>query len=223
MVFYAKFSSAKVLPAETLYGKVVKKFEHYQETESLVEKLSNAYPFSDYTKRARLLLILSHVVTQEYSEAVFDAETYLSLYPHSKDNEFVYYLMSMSYFKQIKDHTRNTHHIQNMIETVKTMKTQYPQSVFLPELHLRIEHILQVESKKALEIGKYYARRSNHIAAINRYYEALQYNNKYKEESLFRLMESYDRLSLSEESDFYKNKIISEFPESNWLNYLGTI
>ena len=217
------YAAKKIISAEHMYDKAIQKVQgsSHNDIEDLVEQLSSTYPFSVYTQKGRLLLIISHMLSNNYQEAVFAAETYLSLYTNSSEEEYVYYLIAISYFKQIKNRERNTQQIQNMIDTIATIKNKFPNSQFSKELKIRLEHVLLMKSLKTLSIGKYYASKGSYIAAINRYYDVLNNEDKYTPEALFRLVEAFEALSLNEESQFYSQMIKDLYPESIWVQELA--
>ena len=71
-----------------------------------------------------------------------------------------------------------------------------------------------------MSIGRFYLNRRNYTAAINRFRNVLQYyqTTRHAAEALYRLVEAYLGLGISEEAQTAAAVLGHNFPDSTWYH-----
>ena len=87
-----------------------------------VKKFNEAeilFPQSEWAPRSALMAAYSYYSQDYYSDAIAELERFIRVYPLSKNLDYVYYLLGISYYEQIVDEKKD---LQSIIKAKKYFK-----------------------------------------------------------------------------------------------------
>lgn len=164
-----------------------------------VERL---YPYSEWAKRGLIMETYTLHKTKNYEEARAAAQRYLDFYPGDEDAAYAQYLMALSYYDQIDEVGRDQGLTYQALQSLRVVIEQYPDSEYAKSAILKFDLAFDHLAAKEMEIGRYYLKRGNYTAAINRFRTVVQdyQTTTHTAEALHRLVESYLALGLTDEA-----------------------
>ena len=168
---------------------------YFQEVERL-------YPYSEWAKRSLIMQAFSQHKVKEYEEARSTAQRFLDTYPGDDDAPYAAYLMALSYYDQIDEVGRDQGLTFQALQAMRGVIEQYPDSDYARSAMLKFELAFDHLAGKEMEIGRYYLKRRNYTAAINRFRTVVQdfQTTTHTAEALHRLVEGYLGLGLNAEA-----------------------
>ena len=205
---------------ETLYSIAKDTLEKgdYRLAAAMFDEVERQHPYSVWARRAQLMAAFSYYASRQYSEAIITAQRFLSLHPGNKDAAYAYYIISLSYYEQIADVARDQKITQQALTALQELVRRYPQTRYAADARLKIDLVNDHLAGKELDIGRFYARNRQWIAAASRYRTVIdQYQTtSHVPEALFRQVEAYLALGLPEEAQRSAAVLGANFPGSKW-------
>lgn len=205
---------------ETLYSIAKDTLEKgdFRLAAAMFDEVERQHPYSVWARRAQLMAAYSYYASRQYSEAIITAQRFLSLHPGNKDAAYAYYLIALSYYEQIADVARDQKITQQSQTALQELIRRYPDTRYAADARLKIDLVNDHLAGKELDVGRFYARNRQWIAATTRYRTVIdQYQTtSHVPEALFRLVEAYLALGLPEEAKRSAAVLGSNFPGSKW-------
>lgn len=205
---------------ETLYSIAKDTLEKgdYRLAAAMFDEVERQHPYSVWARRAQLMAAFSYYASRQYSEAITTSQRFLSLHPGNKDAGYAYYLIALSYYEQIADVARDQKITQQAQTAMQELVRRYPDTPYAADARLKLDLINDHLAGKELDIGRFYARNRQWIAAATRYRTVIdQYQTtSHVPEALFRLTEANLALGLPEEAMRSAAVLGSNFPGSKW-------
>jgi outer membrane protein assembly factor BamD len=101
---------------------------------------------------------------------------------------------------------------------LKTLKARYPDSTYAREADNKIRIAEDTLAAQEMEVGRYYLKRKNYVASINRFKTVVaEYQTTaHVEEALMRLTECYMALGIKNEAQNAAAVLGHNFPDSRW-------
>ncbi len=166
------------------------------------EEVERLYPYTEFAKRALIMQAFAHHKAKQYEEARGAAQRFLDLYPADEDAPYAQYLMALSYYDQIDEVGRDQGLTFQALQALRVVIEQYPDSEYAKSATLKFDLAFDHLAAKEMEIGRYYLKRGNYTAAINRFRVVVQdyQTTTHVAEALLRLTESYLALGLTDEA-----------------------
>lgn len=166
------------------------------------QEVERIYPYSEWAKRALIMQAFSHHKAKEYEEARVAAQRFLDFYPGDEDAAYAQYLMALSYYDQIEDVGRDQGLTFQALQAMRDVIEKYPDSDYARSAILKFELAFDHLAAKEMEIGRYYLKRGNYAAAVNRFRTVVQdfQTTTHTAEALHRLVECYLALGLTDEA-----------------------
>lgn len=207
-------------PVEQLYNQAAVELDtrDYEEAILYFNEVERQHPYSEWARRAALMTAFSHYRARQYEEAVSVAERYISLHPGTDGAAYAYYIIGISYFEQIMDVGRD----QKMTELTRDALTEvvrrFPDSEYAKDARLKLDMVRDQLAGKEMEIGRWYLRRNDHLAAINRFKTVVERYDEtsHTPEALHRLVEAYLTIGLRGEAQAAGAVLGYNFPASPW-------
>jgi outer membrane protein assembly factor BamD len=142
----------------------------------------------------------------------------LSIHPGNKDASYAYYLIALDYYEQISDVTRDQKITQQALDSMNDIIRRYPDSRYAADARLKIDLIRDHLAGKEMEIGRFYQRRGQWLAAVTRFRKVVdEYDTtSHTPEALQRLTESYLALGVREEAKKAAAVLGNNYPGSKW-------
>jgi outer membrane protein assembly factor BamD len=180
--------------------------------------LGKQYPDSDWARKGQLMTTYADYQAGDYTSAETSAERYLKNYPNSPEADYVLYLQANAYYMQIPDISRDQEKTQKALETFKSVVDKYPKSEYAEDSKFKITVTEDQLAGKEMSIGRFYLTRRNYTAAINRFRNVLQYyqTTRHAPEALYRLVEAYLGLGITNEAQTAAAVLGHNFPDSQW-------
>src|SRR5690606_17360237 len=118
--------------------------------------------------------------------------------PNSSEAPYVLFLKGSSYFRQIKDITRDQELAEDALDTFALLQSSHPGSRYAEESQQMVVVARDQLAGKEMSVGRYYLGNQQYTAAINRFREVVENHEttSHVEEALYRLVESYLKLGL---------------------------
>lgn len=166
---------------------------------SEVERL---YPYSAFAKRALIMQAFSQHKAKRYEDARSSAQRYLDLYPAEEDAAYAQYLLALSYYDQIDEVGRDQGLTFQALQSLRDVIELYPDSEYARSAILKFDLAFDHLAAKEMEIGRYYLKKGQYAAAINRFRVVVQdyQTTTHTAEALHRLVEGYLALGLNDEA-----------------------
>ena len=166
---------------------------------SEVERL---YPYSEWAKRSLIMQAFSQHKAKNYEDARASAQRYLDLYPAEEDAAYAQFLLALSYYDQIDEVGRDQGLTFQALQGMREVIEKYPDSDYARSSMMKFELAFDHLAAKEMEIGRYYLKKGQYTAAINRFRVVVQdfQTTTHTAEALHRLVESYLALGLTDEA-----------------------
>ena len=204
----------------TLYGEAKRRLDRgrYEESALFFDEVERQHPYSVWARRAQLMSAFSYYMAQKYPEAVSSAQRFLTIHPGNKDAPYANYLIAMSYYQQIEDVTRDQKITQQASDSFNELIRRYPQSRYATDARLKLDLINDHLAGKEMEVGRFYQRQANWLAAASRFREVVDkyQTTSHTPEALERLVETYLNLGLPEEAHKAAAVLGRNYPGSKW-------
>ncbi len=166
------------------------------------EEIERIYPYTQYARRALIMQAYTQHKAKKYEEARAAAQRFLDFYPGDEDAAYAQYLLALSYYDQIEDVGRDQGLTFQALQALRTVIEQYPDSEYASSAILKFDLAFDHLAAKEMEIGRYYLKRKNYAAALNRFRTVVQdfQTTTHTAEALHRLVECYLALGLPAEA-----------------------
>jgi outer membrane protein assembly factor BamD len=205
---------------ETLYtlAKDTLDRRQYRQSALLFDEVERQHPYSVWARRAQLMSAFSHYASRQYSEAILASQRFLSLHPGNKDAPYAYYIVALSYYEQIADVSRDQKITQQALTALTELVKRYPDTRYAADARLKIDLVNDHLAGKEMEVGRFYARNRQWIAAATRFRTVIdQYQTtSHTAEALHRLVEAYLALGVPEEAKRSAAVLGANYPGSPW-------
>ena len=176
------------------------------------------YPQSDWAPKSALMSAYSYYIHDYYGDAVFELNRFIKTYPKDLRLSYAHFLLGMCYYEQIVDEKKDLGPILKAKEKFNYILKKYPDTDFALDAQFKLDLINDILASKEMYIGKHYVKKQKWIPAINRFKTIV--NNYettvYVEEALFRLVEIYYLLGLTDESQKYAKLLGYNYLSSRW-------
>ncbi|MGH1418572.1 MAG: outer membrane protein assembly factor BamD [Hyphomicrobiaceae bacterium] len=190
----------------------------YQRAAAKFEALDRDHPYAPEARRAMVLAAYSYYKAGKIPEAQVAAKRYLTLHPGTKEAALAHHIVASTHYDQMAGPDQDQSETRKALRELKKLRTQYPNSEYSEIAESRIRAAEDTLAASEMEVGRYYLKRKNHIAAINRFkVVATQYQTTaHVEEALARLTEAYMALGIKNEAQTAAAVLGHNFPNSQW-------
>jgi outer membrane protein assembly factor BamD len=209
-----------VLPASQVYDQGLAKLANGAPSEAAKKftDLGKKYPSSDWARKGLLMTTYAQYQAGDYDDAAGSAMRYVKEYPKSQEAAYALYLQASSHYAQIMDIARDQDHAAQALALFKQLVQTYPNSEYVDDAKAKIQVTTDQLGGKEMSIGRFYLHRRNYTAAINRFRNVLTYyqTTRHAEEALYRLVEAYMGLGVTDEAETAAAILGHNFPDGEW-------
>ncbi len=206
----------------TLYSAAKQRLDQgrYKEAAALFDEVERQHPYSVWARRAQLMGAFSYYLSGDYTQAIQGAQRFLSVHPGNRDAPYAYYLVAMSYYEQISDVTRDQKITQQAQDSLGELMRRYPTSRYAADARLKLDLVRDHLAGKEMEIGRFYERRRQWLAATLRFRRVVdQYQTTtHTPEALMRLTEGYLALGVRNEAEKSAAVLGANYPGTDWYS-----
>jgi outer membrane protein assembly factor BamD len=148
--------------------------------------------------------IYAHYQNNNYAEAIAASDRFIQLFPGNPSAPYAFYMKALCNFEQITDVGRDQGYALQALGGLRDVQRRYPGTPYAIDATVKIDMVNDQLAGKEMEIGRYYQRAGQPLAAMNRY-KAVIDNEAYQRtshtpEALYRLVEINLTLGLREEA-----------------------
>ena len=192
-------------------GDVLYAAKKFNEAETL-------FPQSEWAPKSALMAAYAYYTQDYYSDTIAELERFLRIYPLSKNLDYVYYLLGISYYEQIVDEKKDLQSIIKAKEYFEIVSNNYPNTNYSLDAEYKIDLVNDTLASKEMYIGRYYFDKKKWIPAINRFRTVIDdYDTTiYAQEALHRLVEVHYILGLKDEAKKYAKLLGYNYQSSIW-------
>lgn len=207
-------------PLYTLYtqGQEALRKNDEKKAVKFFEEVDRQYPSSDWAVRAQIMAAFAYYQYNNYAGALASLNRFLNLYPGSKFAPYATYLRALCYYEQISDHKRDQETTRAALQSLEAVVKRFPSTPYATDAKVKIALVKDRLAAKHMEIARYYQRRKEFVAAINRFRRVVDdyQTTSQTPEALHRLTESYLALGLVEEAKATAAVLGYNYPQSAW-------
>jgi outer membrane protein assembly factor BamD len=207
-------------PVETIYSEAVRSLDrrNWDIASRQFDEVQRQHPYSPWAQRAMLMSAYSHYRSRDYQDAIQSAQEYIRLHPGGDGAPYAYYLVAICHFDQIIDVGREQARSELTLAALNEVTARFPQSPYARDAELKTDMVRDQLAGKEMEIGRYYLRRSEHLAAINRFKAVIQKydTTSHAPEALHRLVEAYLSIGLVSQAQASAAVLGHNYPGSDW-------
>jgi outer membrane protein assembly factor BamD len=176
------------------------------------------FPQSEWAPKSALMAAYSYYTQDYYSDTIAELERFIRVYPLSKNLDYVYYLLGVSYYEQIVDEKKDLQSIVKAKKYFEILIKNYPNTNYSLDAEYKIELVNDTLAAKEMYIGRYYFDKKKWIPAINRFRTIIdEYETTmYAQEALHRLVEVHYLLGLKDEAKKYAKLLGYNYQSSIW-------
>ena len=203
---------------------------NYEAAIKLFQRLETNYPFGTYAAQAQMEIAYAHYKSQDQAEALAAVERFIKLHPNHAQVDYMYYLRGLINFNDQlgffsfvyeQDPTeRDPRATREAFTAFKVLVDKFPNSKYVPDSVARMSYLINAMAQYEVHVANYYYRRGAYLAALNRAQEAVaNYSDApAREEALFIIMRSYDKLGQPLLRDDAQRVFALNYPNSRYLN-----
>jgi outer membrane protein assembly factor BamD len=197
----------------------------YELAAALFDEVERQHPYSPWARRAQLMSAFSYYGAKEYTESIKSAQRFLSIHPGNRDAPYAYYLMALCYYEQIGDVTRDQKITNQAHDALSELIRRYPDSRYAADARLKLDLVNDHLAGKEMEVGRFYERRRQWIAASLRFRKVIDtyQSTTHTPEALQRLTETYLALGLREEAMRSAAVLGTNYPGTVWYERAFTL
>lgn len=186
----------------------------------LYDEIERLYPYSDLAKKAMLQSAFASYEAQEYDDAITSAQRYIGFYPSDDQTDYARYLVAQSYYEQIVDVGRDQGVTEEALAALRELIARHPKSDYADDAKLKLDTALDQLAGKEMTIGRYYLKRRNYLASINRFQTVVKKydTTSHVEEALHRLVEANLALGLVDEAKAAGAVLGYNYPGGQWYS-----
>ena len=206
--------------AEEAYLAGYRAFEKtdYEAAAKAFDQVEQNFPFSEWADKAQVMMAYSQYKQNEYAEALLTLDRFIQLHPGNKNTPYALYLKGLCYFEQMADTTREQEITSNAEQAFQELVMRYPSSIYYNDAKAKLVMIQNHLAGKEMEVGRYYQKREDFTAAMNRFQAVLiNYPDSNQiPEAYYRLVACYQALGMTKQAEAVTKKLADKFENSVW-------
>jgi outer membrane protein assembly factor BamD len=204
----------------TLYNAAKQRLDqrNYTTAAALFDEVERQHPYSVWARRAQLMSAFSYYLAKDHTKSVDSARRFLSIHPGNKDAPYALYLVALNYYEQIEDVNRDQSITKQALDSLGEVIRRYPETRYAADSRLKVDLVRDHLAGKEMEIGRFYQRREQWLAAVTRFRNVIDeyQTTTHTPEALMRLTESYLALGVPEEARKSAAVLGANYPGTEW-------
>jgi outer membrane protein assembly factor BamD len=190
----------------------------YEQAAKLFDEVERQHPYSVWARRAQMMSAFNYYLAEKYTDAISSARRFVTIHPGNSEAPYAQYLIAMSYYQQIPDVTRDQSVTQSASDAFGELIRRYPDTRYASDARLKLDLINDQLAGKEMEVGRYYQRAGQWLAATYHFREVVDkyQTSSHAAEALERLVECNLALGLPEEARKSAAVLGANFPDTFW-------
>ena len=188
------------------------------EAARLFDEVERQHPYSTWAAKAQLRAALANYQRNKYDETINALDRFIQLHPGHNDIAYAHYLRAISYYEQISDVGRDQKMTRLALLALEEVVRRFPESRYARDASLKLDLARDHLAGKHMEIGRFYLKKGEYLAAINRFRTVIKdyQTTTHVPEAMLRLVESYLALGVTEEAQATAAVLGYNYPGSPW-------
>lgn len=215
-----KLNEDNIAPARVIYNSGIELMEagQYKKASEEFEKVYFQHPGSNITPYAEIMEAYSLYLAAKYEDASDVLENFIRLHPMHEDIAYAYYLRGLCEYMQINRAELDQTSTEKSSKIFQDVISRFPNTKYAQDASLKIDLVYDHLAGSEMDVGRYYLRKNNPIAAIPRFQRVIEEydTTTHISEALYRMVESYLRLSLKDEAKRYGAVLGHNYNDSKW-------
>lgn len=207
-------------PVEEIYNEAMDKLEagSYKVAAQTFDEVERQHPYSKWATKAQIMAGYAYYLRGNYDDAVNALDRFIELHPGSRDVAYAYYLKGLCYYEQISDVARDQRMTEQALEVFTDLVRRFPDTDYARDARLKIDLAHDHLAGKEMDVGRFYLRRGNQLAAIGRFRTVIEkyQTTTHVPEALHRLTEAYLALGVVDEARRTAAVLGYNYPDSEW-------
>ena len=191
---------------------------NYAAAAAIFDEVERQHPYSIWARRAQLMSAFSYYAARDYTKSTESSRRFLSIHPGNRDAPYAYYLIALSYYEQITDIERDQTTSKQALDALGELVRRYPDTRYAADARLKIDLVRDHLAGKEMEVGRFYERRNQWLAAVTRFRAVIEeyQTTSHTPEALLRLTECYLALGVPEEARRSAAVLGANYPGTKW-------
>ena len=207
-------------PVELLYSTGADRLDKHLWSQAVgyFAEVERQHPYSEWSRRAILMTAYAHYQADDYSEAISDADRFVSLYPGNPAAAYAHYIKAICYFEEIVDVGRDQAATGQALSNLKEIVQRYPHTEYAADARLKIDMVNDQLAGKEMTVGRYYLRNADTLAAVGRFRTVVDryQTTTHTPEALYRLVEANLLMGLTDEAKQNGAVLGFNYPGDPW-------
>jgi outer membrane protein assembly factor BamD len=207
-------------PVEDLYNSAMDELDGGDYTKAVkdFDEVDRQHPYSVWATKAQLMSAYTLYQQGKYDDSIIAADRFIQLHPGHRDVAYAYYLKALDYYIQVMDVGRDQKTTQQALNALGEVTRRFPDSKYARDARLKMDLARDHLAGKEMEIGRWYEKQGEYLAAMNRFKYVLNdyQTTTHVPEALERLTECYLALGLSDEARQTAAVLGFNYPGSKW-------
>jgi outer membrane protein assembly factor BamD len=207
-------------PVELLYATGADRLDRRQWNQAVdyFQEVERQHPYSEWSRRSILMQAYAHYESNDYNEAIADADRFIQLYPGNPTAAYAHYIKAICYFEQIVDVNRDQAATGQALDSLRDVVQRYPTTEYAHDARLKIDMVNDQLAGKEMTIGRWYLRQGDTLAGINRFKTVVDryQTTSHTPEALYRLVEGYLTIGLLDEAKRNGAVLGYNYPGDPW-------
>lgn len=208
---------------EELYSKAFTTFSEkkYKIAVEEFEEVERQHPYSEWAAKAQVMAAYAAYRGGQFDDAVVILDRFVKLHPTHASAPYAYYLTGLCYYTQISDIGRDQKMTEKARAALRDVVERFPDTDYARDAKLKLDLTNDHLAGKEMEIGRYYLKRQDYPAALNRFKFVIDnyQTTSHVAEALHRMVEGYLRLGVVAEAKKYAAVLGYNYPGSDWYTY----
>ena len=190
----------------------------YDGASQMFDEVERQHPYSVWATKAQLMAAYAQYSASQYEDALNALDRFIQLHPGNRDIAYAYYLRALCYYEQVSDVKRDQKMTEFALDSFDELVRRFPNTKYASDAREKIDLTRDHLAGKEMDIGRYYLRQDQHLAAINRFRQVVEEydTTTHVPEALHRLVEAYTALGLTQEAQKSAAVLGYNFPDSPW-------
>ena len=215
-----EIDSAKLQSAEEMYtsGCSLLKKSSFEDAAEIFKKIESLHPYSSKACDGQLLAAYSYFMSSNYSDAMRELDIFLRYHSSHALVPYAVYLRAMCLYVQTSTPERDQQVSQDARQAFAEIINRYPNTPYAEDSMKRIVILDDTIASHEMEVGKFYQRKKNMLAAVGRYNFIVDYLRCSPRivEANYRIIECYQYDGLKDEAVPVYEAMKKNFPNNPW-------
>ena len=210
-------------PKEALFekGKALIARKKYNDGRKYLNYIFETFPNEQIGREALLMVADSYFqqkTAASYTEARYRYRDYLNRYPGATNRDYARYQFAFCYDKEHETPDRDQTATREAIEQYRALIREFPDSGYAGAARERIRRLTDLLAEHDFGVGYFYLRKGSTAAALSRFVQVEARFPDYggRDKLYYYQGVALERLGRKGEAMGYYNKVLEEFPQSDY-------